>query len=460
MSSTYPRGPNLSPSSTILSLGRQGMGSLHCTSQDAEGIRYGYVETRSESELGRRTLAQMLSGHGPHGSGISRLTNGKPSEDGYSSSDATVTAFSSARSRFRSIPSGAVPTQRRRQENANNPIDSLMANDAVKASSSDRGHHANEPVAISKRSNQSIRSSGDQAVRSKGEHSNRSSSLLHQNSSSLRSQPRADESYNQSETFPMSAGKALDPTIYIPRSFSFDDVMDYPLSADTSRFTRTGVDLANLVNATTDHSVIGEAATYDNARKARGFSRMESKDRAGYDTWMERGFEQSFSRRRLSEGSSQRPRMHRNISSDISSRSRPSQRNTSESEGASSTGDWDSPMFSAGSSNLRRLSGSGGMSIERTSVPDSEWPASPFSEDDRYLSAAQSGTSLRFQIPTPDRDGIVLPALLLGLRLLAVVPAIVGSVDLLWQVAQSGTRDTQQIADHLAALPWVCFPCD
>lgn len=464
MSSTYPRATSLSPSSSILSLGRQGMGNLYCTSQDTEDVQYGYSETRSESEMRRRMLGPMVSGYGPPGSGIGRLTNGNPSEDGYSSSDATVTAIRTNRSRLRAIPSGVVPMQRRRQEDAYNPIDPLTAIDAVKASSNDRGHYANESAGTANRPKQSSRASGDQAIRSKGELFNRNSFLMHQDFTPVRPKPRESESHIHQETYPKTAGKSLDPTVYIPRSFSLDDVMDYPLSADVLRFTRTGVDLANLVSPATDPT-IGEAASNINVRKARGIPRIESQNHAGYGARMEHGSEQSFARRRLSEGSSslvrvsQRPSIQRNTSSDISNRTRPSQRDTSESEGASSPGDWDGPLFSAGSSAFRTLSGGGNMSTGRTSMPDSAWPASPFSEDDRHLSAAQSGTSLRPQAPPPARDGTVLPALLLGLRLLAVVPAVAGSVNLLWQVAQSGTTDTRQLADHFAALPWVCFPC-
>ena len=466
MSSAYPRATNLSPSNTILSLGRQGMESLHCTSQDLEELRYDYTENRSESDLRRRTLAPMLSGYGRQGAGSSHLTKGNPTEDGYSSSDATVTAFSSNRSRLRATPSGMIPMQRRRQENATNASGSLTAIDFVKAPSNDRGHYIDEPVGISKHFNRLSGASGDQAVRPNEELSKRSSSLTHQDLSSLRPKPRANALHDSPVSSTISAGKTLDPTIYIPRSFSFDDVMDYPLSADAQRYTRTGVDLSNLVNSTTDHPAVGQAASSTNARKTRGIPRMGSKDHAGYDTWMESGSERSFSRRRLSEGSSsfikvsQRPRMQRNISSDISHRSRPSQRDTSESEGASSPGDWDSPLFSVGRLNFRRSSGGGVMGIGRSSIPNSEWATSPFSEDDRPLLTAQSGTSLQPQIPSLSKGGTVLPALLLGLRLLAVVPAIVGTLNLLWQVAQSGTRDTQQLADFLAALPWVCFPCD
>ena len=162
--------------------------------------------------------------------------------------------------------------------------------------------------------------------------------------------------------------------------------------------------------------------------------------------------------RRLSEGSScgsqngLRPQLSRNFSSTNSVTSYWSRLSANDTDGASSNPDIDDGSPRDGRPYTRLKYGG---KLSGKSVYSSGGPASPLSEDGSRLSDANTDIFYGPQRSLEQLKPFMLSALLFGLRLLAVVPATVGSLALVWPILQGNVRDAAGLANALMALPWV-----
>lgn len=155
--------------------------------------------------------------------------------------------------------------------------------------------------------------------------------------------------------------------------------------------------------------------------------------------------------RRLSEGSScgsrdaLRPGLHRNFSSTNSVTSYWSRLSANDTDGASSNAEneiLDKHL-------LARLKSSGKSMYAATG------PTSPLSDDGIRLSDANAELARAVKRGGAKPRSIMLSTLLFGLRLLAVVPATLGSLALIWPIVQGEIWEPSAIANSLMALPWV-----
>ena len=235
------------------------------------------------------------------------------------------------------------------------------------------------------------------------------------------------------------------------RSLSFESRSGKPYPLESLQYQRTG---AFLGLERSDVLQFGHVGAEAPPSRQSYSSTAENTPRKASDTRRQ----MRIPARRLSEGSScgsgyaLRPKLNRNFSSTNSVNSHWSRLSANDTDGLSSNTEFDDRSIT----DIRLLARLGyNTKTSGKSMYSTEDPASPLSEDGFRLSGTISTLAFGPKRDAAAKKPIILPILLLGLRLLAVVPATVGSLAILWSILQGETKGAQAVANALMALPWV-----
>ena len=238
------------------------------------------------------------------------------------------------------------------------------------------------------------------------------------------------------------------------RSLSFESGSGKPYALESLQYQRTGAFLGLERRDVLQPEGLTHVGAEAPLSRQSYSSTAENTPRKASDTRRQ----MRIPARRLSEGSScgsgyaLRPKLNRNFSSTNSVNSHWSRLSANDTDGLSSNTELDDRSIT----DIRLLARLGyNMKTSGKSMYSTEDPASPLSEDSFRLSGTRSTLAFGPKRDAAAKKPIILPILLLGLRLLAVVPATVGSLAILWSILQGERKCAQAVANALMALPWV-----